>query len=131
MSLLRSLLGLLRGGTRGADVAPSSSGGAASREGASASRKAESTSIDGTRARELVQAGALLIDVRTPGEFAGGAIAGARNIPVDQISGRVAELNVGKVVVLYCRSGARSGSAMSTLRAAGVEAYNLGPMSAW
>ncbi len=90
-----------------------------------------STSVDSAKARELVKAGALLIDVRSPGEFSGGAIPGAKNVPVDQIGGRVAELNVGKPVVLYCRSGARSGSATATLRAAGVEAYNLGPMSAW
>lgn len=90
-----------------------------------------STSVDGAKARELIKAGALLIDVRSPGEFAGGAVPGAKNIPVDQIGGRVAELKVGKPVVLYCRSGARSGSATATLRAAGIEAYNLGPMSAW
>lgn len=87
--------------------------------------------IDGAKARELVKAGALLIDVRSPGEFAGGSVPGAKNIPVDQVSNHLKELNVGKPVVMYCRSGARSGSAVGTLRAAGVEAWNLGPMSNW
>ncbi|MCB9665302.1 MAG: rhodanese-like domain-containing protein [Alphaproteobacteria bacterium] len=87
--------------------------------------------IDGTEARRLVAEGALLIDVRSPGEFASGHIQGAKNIPVQQLGARLAEVNVGKTVVLYCASGARSASAQGMLAGQGITAFNLGPMSAW
>lgn len=87
--------------------------------------------VDGARARELVAAGALLVDVRSPAEFAGGHVQGARNVPVDQLVRRSGELKTGKPVVLYCRSGARSANAAGVLRSQGIEVYDLGPMSAW
>lgn len=87
--------------------------------------------VDGAKARELVKAGAVLVDVRSPGEFAGGALPGARNIPVDQIGARVGELKGAKTVVVYCRSGGRSASAAGVLAQAGIEAYDLGPLTAW
>lgn len=90
------------------------------------------TRVNGTKARELVSNGAQLVDVRTPGEFAGGAIPGAKNIPVDQLSGRLSELDRAKPVVLYCRSGGRSASAAGLLKASGFEnVFDLGPISAW
>lgn len=49
-----------------------------------------------------------LIDVRTPSEFAGGHIAGAINIPVDQIESRVADLDPGSRWVLVCKAGTRA-----------------------
>lgn len=84
-------------------------------------------------AKALVASGAALVDVRSPGEYAGGHIPGAINIPVDQVSTRAAELgDKGRPVVVYCRSGARSASAASTLRALGfAKVADLGPMSAW
>lgn len=84
-------------------------------------------------AHQLVASGALLLDVRSPAEFAGGHIDGARNIPVDQLAGRLAEVGPkDKAVVVYCRSGARSSSATQVLRSAGyTQVYDLGPMSAW
>lgn len=87
--------------------------------------------VDGAKARELVKAGAVLVDVRSPGEFAGGAITGAKNIPVDQLGHRIGELKGAKTVVVYCRSGGRSASAASVLGQAGFEVYDLGPMHAW
>ena len=85
------------------------------------------------QARELVEAGAALIDVRTPGEYAGGHIEGARNIPVSQIAGRVGEVGAKDApVVVYCRSGARSANAAATLRSAGfTQVHDLGAMSRW
>ncbi|MBF0212895.1 MAG: rhodanese-like domain-containing protein [Magnetococcales bacterium] len=53
----------------------------------------------------------LLIDVRTPMEFASGHIVGARNEPLSGLSGRVGaiqELAAGRDVLVVCRSGARS-----------------------
>lgn len=83
--------------------------------------------------RELVAAGATLLDVRTPEEFAEGHLDGAINIPVDQLASRVAELGPHeRAVVVYCRSGRRSASASQTLRDAGfTDVHDLGAMSNW
>ena len=89
--------------------------------------------ISSAEARQLVQAGARLVDVRTPGEFAAGHIAGAINIPVQQLDARVSELQPkDAAVVVYCRSGHRSGNAARMLKSAGfVAVHDLGPMSRW
>jgi rhodanese-related sulfurtransferase len=50
----------------------------------------------------------LLLDVRTPGEFAGGRIPGSTPIPMDEVPGRLAEIPKEKKVVAICASGARS-----------------------
>jgi phage shock protein E len=86
------------------------------------------------KAQALVAEGAVLVDVRSPGEFAAGHIEGARNIPVDTLATRTAELGppASTTVVVYCQSGARSTNAARTLRDAGFKSvHNLGPMSAW
>lgn len=89
--------------------------------------------ISGLDARGLVSKGATLVDVRTPAEFAAGHIEGAINIPVDQISKRLPEFGArSDAIVLYCRSGARSGSARSILERHGFsDVHNLGAMSRW
>ena len=88
--------------------------------------------IDGASARQLVKDGAVLLDVRTPGEFAAGHLEGAINIPVQDLGKRMTELkDKNKTVVVYCRSGARSASAAATLESAGYTTRDLGPMSAW
>lgn len=84
-------------------------------------------------ARRLVEQGALLVDVRTPEEFARGHLPNAVNLPVDQLPARYRELGPPeKPLVLYCRSGARSGRALRFLKDKGyTTVVNLGPMSAW
>jgi rhodanese-related sulfurtransferase len=90
-------------------------------------------------AHELVeQRGALLIDARTPAEYAGGHIEGAINVPHDQVPGRLAEIlalqggDRTKPIVVYCQSGRRSGLAKSALVQDGFEAVtNLGGIGAW
>ena len=78
--------------------------------------------------RKLMEAGAIIIDVRTKGEYAEGHIKGSRNIPLDQIGTVIKDLkNKKKPVITCCRSGMRSGMAASTLKNAGIEAYNGGP----
>jgi phage shock protein E len=57
----------------------------------------------------------IVVDVRTPGEFASGAIEGAINIPVDQLQTRLNELQGYDEVIVYCASGARSSSAKRML----------------
>lgn len=85
------------------------------------------------RLREIagvIAKGAPVIDVRTPAEFAQGHYRRARNIPVDALSSRLDELGpAGEPVVLYCRSGSRSGRALRTLQTHGFTSlYDLGPM---
>jgi rhodanese-related sulfurtransferase len=83
-------------------------------------------------ARRLVANGATLLDVRTPGEFAEGHLPGALNIPVQSLSSRLGEVPKDKPVVVYCRSGQRSGSAKRLLKDAGFgDVHDLGAMSRW
>jgi phage shock protein E len=84
------------------------------------------------QAREKIANGALLLDVRTPQEYAGGHIDGAVNIPVQQLQTRLGELGEkDRQIVVYCRSGARSGQATRIMQNAGFHAVqDVGPMSA-
>ncbi len=85
------------------------------------------SSAPATDYADLVRKGAMIVDVRTPGEFSSGHIKGSVNIPLDVISSRVQELKKkNKPVITVCRSGNRSGSAKSILESAGVEVYNGG-----
>lgn len=75
------------------------------------------------------KSGALLIDVRSPGEFASGHLPKAINLPLDGIETalprRVPDKN--QVLLLYCQSGMRSGSASGRLKRVGyANALNLG-----
>lgn len=75
----------------------------------------------------LLAQGALIVDVRTPGEFSGGNIKGSKNIPLPSLSGRLAELHKGKPVITCCASGIRSATAKRILEAAGFpEVHNGG-----
>jgi len=69
---------------------------------------------------EAVKNGAFLVDVRTPGEFAGGSVPGAVNIPLDQVSSQIARFKGKKGVVVFCKSGMRSGQAKSILDQNGI-----------
>jgi len=68
---------------------------------------------------EKIKAGAKVVDVRSPGEFQGGAYPGAVNIPVQELEGRLGELPKDRPIVVYCASGARSAAAERMLRARG------------
>lgn len=69
----------------------------------------------------LAQPGAVLIDVRTPEEFASGALPAAILIPHEQIAAHIAEVAPDKSIpiILYCRSGRRSSIAQDALQALG------------
>jgi rhodanese-related sulfurtransferase len=64
----------------------------------------------------------VVLDVRTPEEFAAGHVPGSRNVPLDELPARLAELSSlkDKDVVLYCRTGRRAAAAGQTLRRAGL-----------
>ena len=75
----------------------------------------------------------LIVDVRTAEEFAAGHFPGAINIPHEDIVQGIEESNVGKdqTVLLYCRSGNRSGQAEGRLQSAGFSgAKNVGGLNA-
>jgi len=61
--------------------------------------------------------GTVIIDVRTPGEFAGGHLDGALNIDVQSpdFAAQVSQLDPTKDYFIYCRSGNRSGQAISQM----------------
>lgn len=68
---------------------------------------------------------ATLLDVRTPGEYANGHIAGAVNIPLDELRERIGELDRGKPVYVNCFSGLRSYIACRILTQYGFDCRNL------
>ncbi|MGN6248586.1 MAG: rhodanese-like domain-containing protein [Ginsengibacter sp.] len=68
-----------------------------------------------------------IIDVRTPGEFMGGNVAGSINIPLNEIPQRVNEIkSMPQPIVLCCASGARSGQATGFLKNYGINCINGG-----
>lgn len=74
----------------------------------------------------------LLLDVRTPEEFASGHIPGAVNIPVESLQSRLSEISSDQDIVVYCRSGNRSAQASQILAQAGYSAiYDLGGIINW
>ncbi|HZX58738.1 MAG TPA: rhodanese-like domain-containing protein [Mucilaginibacter sp.] len=76
---------------------------------------------------ELISKGAVIIDVRTPGEFASGHLKQAINIPLGTLQSRLAKLKKDKPVITCCASGMRSSSAKSMLKSKGFEqVYNGG-----
>jgi rhodanese-related sulfurtransferase len=85
------------------------------------------------KAHQLVEAGAILVDVRTKDEFAAGHIVGATNVPLQQLPAEAPKLaSEHKPIVVYCKSGMRSGAARRILRGAGAaHVYDLGAMSRW
>lgn len=70
---------------------------------------------------KLIANGAPVIDVRSAGEFAGGHIDGAINIPHHQISEAIGtyETDKNKTIIVYCQSGARSAAAKKSLEKLG------------
>lgn len=94
------------------------------------------TEVSPTEAVLLInRENALVLDVRSDTEFAGGHIADARNIPLAQLAERIDELRKyqQKPIVVNCQSGVRTNSACAQLKKAGfTRLYNLrGGMNAW
>lgn len=82
-----------------------------------------------SKAKELLEQGGILIDVRTIAEFNSAHVKDSINIPLDTLREEI-ERNFpdkNKSLLLYCRSGARSGVGADMLQTIGYEkAYNLG-----
>ena len=74
----------------------------------------------------------VLIDVRTPKEFASGHIAGAINISVQTLMTRLSEVPKGKPLIVYCQSSTCSAEATGILNSAGYSnLYDMGSILAW
>lgn len=101
---------------------------------AAASPVAEVVAITPSELSTLLEQGNIrLIDVRTDEEVAQGMIAGAEHIPLDRFDPAALDRSDGREVVLYCRSGRRSGIAAERLAAeTGETARHLaGGILAW
>ncbi|MEI7736069.1 MAG: rhodanese-like domain-containing protein [Ferruginibacter sp.] len=76
---------------------------------------------------ELIKNGAVIIDVRSKGEYQGGHIKGSQNIPLDTLSANIAKLKKDKAIITCCASGMRSASAKGILKSKGfTEVHNGG-----
>lgn len=79
---------------------------------------------------QLVKQGAVILDVRSKGEYQGGHIKGSINIPVDTLNNNLNKLKKDKPIITCCASGIRSASAKSILKANGyTQVYNGGGWS--
>ena len=77
---------------------------------------------------QLVKNGAVILDVRSKGEYAGGHIKGSINIAVEQLTGNLHKLkSKSKPIITCCESGMRSAAAKNILKSNGyTEVYNGG-----
>ncbi len=69
--------------------------------------------------KELIANGAQIIDVRTPAEFNGGHIKGAKNIPLQSLGQNMGKISKTKPIITCCASGARSAAAKNLLSNSG------------
>ncbi|MEO6612343.1 MAG: rhodanese-like domain-containing protein [Chitinophagaceae bacterium] len=82
----------------------------------------------GSRIREALKKGAMVIDVRTPNEFDQGHVSDSINIPLDRIALNAARIKEMQTPVIFCcASGARSSQAVQVMKTKGLkEVYNGG-----
>lgn len=77
--------------------------------------------------QELLTTGALVVDVRSPEEFATGHYTNSVNIPLDTLSSVLPSLaSKSTPIVVVCLSGGRSAAAVQILKRAGINAINGG-----
>jgi rhodanese-related sulfurtransferase len=88
--------------------------------------------------RLVEEEGALLLDVRTPGEFISRRLPGSRNLPIEQLPQRLNEIeqllqgDKNKPIVVYCTAGPRAARAKQILLKAGYNRVtNLGSIGRW
>ena len=106
--------------------------GAADPEGGTAMSADPVPEVSAEEGHRLVEAGALLLDVRETDEWEAGHAPGATWIPLGEIQTRVGELPRDARIVAICRSGARSNAVTAALIGAGYDAVNVdGGMRAW
>lgn len=69
--------------------------------------------------KQMVQNGAIIIDVRTPGEFNSGHIKGSKNIPLQSLASGIKSIPKDKAIITCCASGMRSANAKAQLKSMG------------
>ena len=69
------------------------------------------SSTESVDLKSIIEKETFLVDVRSPGEFAGGHVKGSTNIPLDTVPSQLAKFKDKKNIVVFCRSGNRSGQA--------------------
>jgi rhodanese-related sulfurtransferase len=83
-------------------------------------------------AKKIIDSGSQVVDVRTDVEFEAGHVPGARHIPVADLQRESAGLAKDQPVIIYCRSGNRSGPAAEAFAASGWDAHSIeGGLIAW
>lgn len=76
---------------------------------------------------QFIAKGAVILDVRTADEFADGHIEGSKNIALQVLNGKIAEIKKwNKPVIACCRSGMRSAQATTILKQNGIDCINGG-----
>ena len=91
--------------------------------------RGQSATLSTDQAREQLKNGALLVDVRTPAEFAEKNLPGAINLPLNSLKSGITNhvADKSKAVLLHCQTGRRSGIAEKELRSLGyTNVFNIG-----
>ncbi|QZK90642.1 rhodanese-like domain-containing protein [Flavobacterium sp. CHNK8] len=70
---------------------------------------------DTTQMEKIIKEGAFLVDVRTAAEFAEGNVKGSANIPLDKVASQLEKFKGKEHIIVFCRSGNRSGQAKMIL----------------
>ncbi|KRF36790.1 rhodanese-like domain-containing protein [Nocardioides sp. Soil805] len=111
LALLAALVGC------GSDSDSDSPAASASESASQRSEDADAGVVAPEEAADLVQNGAMLIDVRNPDEFAAGHVEGATSIPLESgdFEAGVAALDPTEVYVVYCETGRRAGIAVEKM----------------
>lgn len=73
----------------------------------------------GTDFKAMMQQGAIIIDVRSPGEFSSGHIQGSKNIPLQSLASGMKSIPKDKPIITCCASGMRSANAKAQLKSMG------------
>jgi len=76
-------------------------------------------------AHAAVDKGAVIVDVRTPKEYAQKHVSGALNIPIEEMAKTLSRVPRNEVLVVYCASGNRSGHATKLLRQKGWTVFDV------
>ncbi|MDO4728738.1 MAG: rhodanese-like domain-containing protein [Bacteroidota bacterium] len=78
------------------------------------------SSLSDQELRKIINNNTLLIDVRTPEEFAHNQIKGSINIPLGELQNKIQTIDKNKTIVVFCASGSRSAYAKALLEKGGI-----------
>lgn len=88
--------------------------------------------VSAEEAKQLIDSGAQLLDVRTDVEYEAGHIPGSRRVSLADVRSEVDSLDRDKAVVVYCRAGNRSGPVADAFAASGWDACSIeGGLIGW